>query len=81
MSLPLVLCFTGDTRLWRLPKESDGSLRPRTFRLDLGKEKRRLLAKVENGKIKKHVQIPHNLWLFQLIILNLLLKPDESDLD
>lgn len=35
MSLPLVLCFTGDTRLWRLPKESDGSLRPRTFLLDL----------------------------------------------
>lgn len=42
MSLPLVLCFTGDTKLWRLPKESDGSLRPRTFRLDLIKQKRRL---------------------------------------
>lgn len=37
-SLPLVLCFTGDTRLWRLLKESDGSLRPRTFLLDLGIE-------------------------------------------
>lgn len=34
-SLPLVLCFTGDTKLWRLPNESEGSLRPRTFRLDL----------------------------------------------
>lgn len=35
MSLPLL--FTGDTRLCRLPNESTGSLRPRTFRLDLGK--------------------------------------------
>lgn len=42
MSLPQVLCFTGDTRLWRLPKESDGSFRPRTFRLDLIKQKKRL---------------------------------------
>ena len=31
----LLLLFTGETRLCRLPKESPGSLRPRTFRLDL----------------------------------------------
>lgn len=35
MSPPLVLCFTGETRLWRLPNESPGSLRPRTFLFDL----------------------------------------------
>ena len=34
-SPPLVLCFTGETRLWRLPNESPGSLRPRTFLFDL----------------------------------------------
>lgn len=36
-SAPLLLlqCFTGDTRFCRLLKESEGSLRPRTFRLDL----------------------------------------------
>lgn len=35
--MSLLLLFTGDTRLWRLPNA--GSLRPRTFRLDLGKKK------------------------------------------
>lgn len=34
-SPPLVLCFTGETRLWRLPNESPRSLRPRTFLFDL----------------------------------------------
>lgn len=48
-SLPLVLCLTGDTRLWRLPKESEGSLRPRTFRLDL--------SKAEKSPLESFIQI------------------------
>ena len=31
-------CLTGETRFWRLPNESPGSFRPRTFLFDLEEE-------------------------------------------
>lgn len=46
-SLPLVLCFTGDVRLCRQLKESDGSLRPRTFRLDLATDQQSFIEHTE----------------------------------
>ena len=49
LAVEAAACLTGETRFCRLPNESPGSFRPRTFLLDLGEEEEEGGEKREKG--------------------------------